>query len=92
VTPQQHIEHLKSMVALQFGIPSDQIANWDAMSDKDKQKIAKTARICEVAILNYAWAGMDNKVREKLAEAGRRVFSRESGRLLTMGRFVEACH
>jgi hypothetical protein len=91
VTPQQHIEHLKSLVSLSFGIPTDQLTHWDSLDVATKQQIAKNASVDAEAVLDYAWVAMDNRVREKLTESAARLFRRGTDRLQKIGRFVEAC-
>jgi len=92
MNPAQHIEHLKSMVELSFGIPTDQITHWDSLDRQTKEQIAKGARVDTDLIHDYSWVGMDNKVREKLTASAARLFQRGTDRLQKIGRFVGSFH
>ena len=92
MSPAEHIAHLQSLVSLSFGIPTDQVTHWDALDTETKQQIAKNASVDINAVLDYAWVGMDNKIREKLTQSAGRLFRRGTDRLQKIGRFVEACN
>lgn len=88
----QHIEHLKSMVSLSFGIPTDQVTHWDSLENETKRQIAKNAGVMVELVCDYAWVAMDDKVREKLASSAARLFQRGTNKLQKIGRFVNACN
>lgn len=92
MNPQQHVEHLKSMLSLSFGIPTDQITHWDSLDGETKRQIARNAGIVVEVVCDYAWAAMDDEVREKLSSSAARLFHRGTRRLQKIGRFVNSCH
>jgi hypothetical protein len=89
---EQHIAHLKNLVSMTFGIPTDQITHWDALDRLTKEKIAACARVDTNLIHDYSWVAMDSKVREKLSQAAARLFNRGTESLQKIGRFVNSAN
>lgn len=90
MTPQQHIAHLEHLVSLSFGVPTEEITQWDNLCKQTKEHIAKGAGVDTDLIHDYSWQGMDNKVREKLSLSAARLFMKGSARLQQIGRFLNA--
>ena len=89
---QQIFNNIKESLNFSFGIPTEQITNWDALDAQTKEKIAACARISPQLIHDYSFTAMDGKVREKLLQAAARLYSRDSGRIEKIGHFSRSAN